>query len=155
GSGPCRDVVPGEWSVQRAPRAAGDRDRARTGVPAARERPHGALSEGQRGEAASRRPAARGPPAGVWQGGSEGSFGRPGRASRRSWSVRGVSPGEAALRLSATDPRQCRSRVRSCGLPRSTVWATGSLTRMEPWYKVALPRSEVREGRSFNPNEFA
>jgi len=26
---------------------------------------------------------------------------------------------------------------------------------MEPWYKVALPRAEVREGRSFNPNEFA
>lgn len=26
---------------------------------------------------------------------------------------------------------------------------------MEPWYKVAQPRSEVREGRSFNPNEFA
>jgi Protein of unknown function (DUF499) len=26
---------------------------------------------------------------------------------------------------------------------------------VEPWYKVALPRAEVREGRSFNPNEFA
>jgi hypothetical protein len=26
---------------------------------------------------------------------------------------------------------------------------------MEPWYKVAQPRAEVREGRSFNPNEFA
>jgi hypothetical protein len=26
---------------------------------------------------------------------------------------------------------------------------------VEPWYKVALPRGEVREGRSFNPNEFA
>lgn len=26
---------------------------------------------------------------------------------------------------------------------------------MEPWYKVALPRKEVREGRSFNPDEFA
>jgi hypothetical protein len=26
---------------------------------------------------------------------------------------------------------------------------------MEPWYKVALPRAEVREGRSFNPSEFA
>jgi hypothetical protein len=26
---------------------------------------------------------------------------------------------------------------------------------MEPWYRVALPRAEVREGRSFNPNEFA
>lgn len=26
---------------------------------------------------------------------------------------------------------------------------------MEPWYKVALPRAEVREGRSFNPNGFA
>ncbi|MGH8725876.1 MAG: DUF499 domain-containing protein, partial [Burkholderiales bacterium] len=26
---------------------------------------------------------------------------------------------------------------------------------MEPWYKVATPRKEVREGRSFNPNEFA
>jgi hypothetical protein len=26
---------------------------------------------------------------------------------------------------------------------------------VEPWYKLALPRVEVREGRSFNPNEFA
>ena len=26
---------------------------------------------------------------------------------------------------------------------------------MEPWYKVAVPRAEVREGRSFNPDEFA
>ncbi len=26
---------------------------------------------------------------------------------------------------------------------------------MEPWYKVTTPRSEVREGRSFNPNAFA
>lgn len=26
---------------------------------------------------------------------------------------------------------------------------------MEPWYRVATPRSEVREGRSFNPDEFA
>jgi hypothetical protein len=26
---------------------------------------------------------------------------------------------------------------------------------MDPWYKVATPRKEVREGRSFNPNEFA
>ncbi len=26
---------------------------------------------------------------------------------------------------------------------------------MEPWYKIAMPRQEVREGRSFNPDEFA
>src|SRR4029450_1039999 len=26
---------------------------------------------------------------------------------------------------------------------------------MDPWYKVAVPRKEVREGRSFNPDEFA
>src|SRR5437879_1570292 len=26
---------------------------------------------------------------------------------------------------------------------------------MEPWYKVVTPRHEVREGRSFNPDEFA
>ncbi len=26
---------------------------------------------------------------------------------------------------------------------------------MEPWYRVAVPRREVREGRSFNPDEFA
>jgi predicted AAA+ superfamily ATPase len=26
---------------------------------------------------------------------------------------------------------------------------------MEPWYKVATPRKEVREGRSFSPDEFA
>jgi predicted AAA+ superfamily ATPase len=26
---------------------------------------------------------------------------------------------------------------------------------MEPWYRVTTPRAEVREGRSFNPDEFA
>src|ERR1700758_5566740 len=26
---------------------------------------------------------------------------------------------------------------------------------MEPWYKLTTPRKEVREGRSFNPDEFA
>jgi len=26
---------------------------------------------------------------------------------------------------------------------------------MEPWYKVATPRKEVREGCSFNPDELA
>ena len=26
---------------------------------------------------------------------------------------------------------------------------------MDPWYKIATPREEVREGRSFNPDEFA
>ena len=26
---------------------------------------------------------------------------------------------------------------------------------MEPWYKIATRRTEVREGRSFNPDEFA
>ena len=26
---------------------------------------------------------------------------------------------------------------------------------MEPWYKNTAPRPEVREGRSFNPDEFA
>jgi len=26
---------------------------------------------------------------------------------------------------------------------------------MEPWYRVVTPRMEVREGRSFNPDEFA
>ena len=26
---------------------------------------------------------------------------------------------------------------------------------MDPWYKIALPRQEVREGRSFDPDEFA
>src|SRR4030042_3466568 len=26
---------------------------------------------------------------------------------------------------------------------------------MDPWYKVTTPRKEVREGRSFNPDEFA
>jgi len=29
------------------------------------------------------------------------------------------------------------------------------MTGTEPWYKVATPRREVREGRSFNPDEFA
>src|SRR5712691_3657588 len=26
---------------------------------------------------------------------------------------------------------------------------------LDPWHKVATPRKEVREGRSFNPDEFA
>src|SRR5215470_19974787 len=26
---------------------------------------------------------------------------------------------------------------------------------MDPWYRVTTPRAEVREGRSFNPDEFA
>ena len=26
---------------------------------------------------------------------------------------------------------------------------------MDPWYKVVTPRKEVREGRSFSPDEFA
>src|SRR5215467_7424217 len=26
---------------------------------------------------------------------------------------------------------------------------------LEPWYKIVTPRKEVREGRSFNPDEFA
>jgi len=26
---------------------------------------------------------------------------------------------------------------------------------MDPWYRVATPRKEVREGRCFNPDEFA
>jgi len=26
---------------------------------------------------------------------------------------------------------------------------------MDPWYKITTPRKEVREGRSFNPDEFA
>src|SRR6266480_883830 len=26
---------------------------------------------------------------------------------------------------------------------------------MDPWYKLVTPRKEVREGRSFNPDEFA
>ena len=28
-------------------------------------------------------------------------------------------------------------------------------TDMEPWYKIVMPRKEVREGRWFNPDEFA
>lgn len=26
---------------------------------------------------------------------------------------------------------------------------------MDPWHKVTIPRKEAREGRSFNPDEFA
>ena len=26
---------------------------------------------------------------------------------------------------------------------------------MDPWYKITTSRQEVREGRSFNPDEFA
>jgi predicted AAA+ superfamily ATPase len=27
--------------------------------------------------------------------------------------------------------------------------------QMDPWYKIVTPRKEVREGRSFSPDEFA
>jgi len=37
---------------------------------------------------------------------------------------------------------------------RSGAETVGEIV-MEPWYKVATPRKEVREGRSFNPDEFA
>ena len=26
---------------------------------------------------------------------------------------------------------------------------------MDPWYRIVTPRREVREGRSFSPDEFA
>ncbi len=29
------------------------------------------------------------------------------------------------------------------------------MTELDPWYRVAVPRDEVRQGRSFNPDEFA
>ena len=29
------------------------------------------------------------------------------------------------------------------------------MPELEPWYRVAVPRDEVRQGRSFNPDEFA
>src|SRR5205823_14489761 len=29
------------------------------------------------------------------------------------------------------------------------------MPELEPWYRVAVPRDEVRQGRSFNPVEFA
>ncbi len=29
------------------------------------------------------------------------------------------------------------------------------MAELDPWYKVAVPRDEVRQGRSFNPDEFA
>src|SRR3972149_11735052 len=32
-------------------------------------------------------------------------------------------------------------------------WATSA--EMDSWWKVVTPRKEVREGRSFNPDEFA
>ncbi len=38
------------------------------------------------------------------------------------------------------------------------MWGIGKtvlLRQMEPWYKIATPRKEVRQGRSFNPDEFA
>src|SRR3989339_1170946 len=38
---------------------------------------------------------------------------------------------------------------------RSQSHLTKRSKYMEPWYKVATPRKEVREGRSFNPDEFA
>src|SRR5436309_14440367 len=52
--------------------------------------------------------------------------------------------------------RMRTSRDRSARRPRSSS-ACRDRRRigMEPWYKVATPRKEVREGRSFNPDEFA
>jgi hypothetical protein len=29
------------------------------------------------------------------------------------------------------------------------------MSELDPWYRVAIPRDEVRQGRSFNPDEFA
>ena len=29
------------------------------------------------------------------------------------------------------------------------------MPELDPWYRVAVPRDEVRQGRSFNPDEFA
>ena|SRR5580700_7636018 len=29
------------------------------------------------------------------------------------------------------------------------------MAELEPWYRIAVPRDEVRQGRSFNPDEFA
>src|SRR5580704_12153593 len=29
------------------------------------------------------------------------------------------------------------------------------MPELEPWYRIAVPRDEVRQGRSFNPDEFA
>src|SRR5438309_379734 len=40
---------------------------------------------------------------------------------------------------------------RPCGESRQE----GHDMALEPWYKVTTPRREVREGRSFNPDEFA
>jgi predicted AAA+ superfamily ATPase len=29
------------------------------------------------------------------------------------------------------------------------------MIELDPWYRIAIPRDEVRQGRSFNPDEFA
>jgi hypothetical protein len=29
------------------------------------------------------------------------------------------------------------------------------MAELDPWYRIAVPRDEVRQGRSFNPDEFA
>jgi len=37
----------------------------------------------------------------------------------------------------------------------SVFGAESYMAELEPWYRVAVPRDEVRQGRSFNPDEFA
>jgi hypothetical protein len=52
--------------------------------------------------------------------------------------------------------RVCRpARAQACPFAVAKEALALEETLMEPWYKVATPRKEVREGRSFNPDEFA
>src|SRR5512140_1431957 len=67
---------------------------------------------------------------------------------------RPVTPDRARFRLPKPSgpwrwPAGCAGRFAEC-----CHLATESAL-MEPWYKVATRRKEVREGRSFNPDEFA
>src|SRR3990170_8966367 len=50
---------------------------------------------------------------------------------------------------------QCFWRCQDSKKIKVSLLFTSSEENMEPWYKVVIPRKEVREGRSFNPDEFA
>ena len=55
-------------------------------------------------------------------------------------------------------PRELKKVARREGAPDHNArmdTVTREVDRMDPWYRVVTPRKEVREGRSFSPDEFA
>ncbi len=60
-------------------------------------------------------------------------------------------PHPCIVRLVGLRVAEKADAMHGCG--RRQVWST-TMTR-NPWYKVVTPRQEMREGRSFSPDEFA